>query len=327
MTFSEANVRRLRSAALALAGTLAIALTSCTPEDDSEVTPVESGPSEECLDSMRAAAQEPDALAAEPLIEETLYACENSDEWEEGLDRHPAAMGLMDDADISGSIDVACFNHPDAPACEGVQTSADLDDSSTATEARQDETSEPFPRDSSSDTQFQEELNDAQEYFDLGTAADFDTVANAVIDACNWLENDDVENSWRSLEGHASTSPAMLAAIAHLGPRAYCPAHLRALTDSAEGRWIADSEQGTEIEMGHAEIAQIYPDWPSAPTGTDWVPAGYEEVGLVAWDESVAFFIHPPENYECSWSAEVCSGVTILTREYCPQGVYVELPS
>lgn len=53
-----------------------------------------------CEQSMRKAAAEPDASRADPLIAETLSACETADEWLSTLRDHPAAMGLAPDAEV-----------------------------------------------------------------------------------------------------------------------------------------------------------------------------------------------------------------------------------
>lgn len=70
---------------------------------------------------MSAAADEPDPEAADPLIKETAYSCETAEEWEAGLAEHPGAMGLTEQADVSGSVATVCYSVPDAPACEGVE--------------------------------------------------------------------------------------------------------------------------------------------------------------------------------------------------------------
>lgn len=71
---------------------------------------------------MSAAADETDFEAADPLIHESAYSCESPEEWEAALAEYPGAMGLTDRADLSGSIDVVCFQAPDAPSCEGVES-------------------------------------------------------------------------------------------------------------------------------------------------------------------------------------------------------------
>ena len=104
----------------AIALLAAAALTACGA-DEPEAPESEAGPSAECLSAMRAAADEPDPEAADPLIKETAYACETSEEWEAALAEYPGAMGLTERADLSQSINTVCHFSPDAPACEGVE--------------------------------------------------------------------------------------------------------------------------------------------------------------------------------------------------------------
>ena len=104
----------------AIALLAAAALTACGA-DEPEAPESEAGPSAECLSAMRAAADEPDPEAADPLIKETAYACETSEEWEAALAEYPGALGLTERADLSQSISIVCYGASDAPACEGVE--------------------------------------------------------------------------------------------------------------------------------------------------------------------------------------------------------------
>jgi len=96
-----------------------------TPTQTSTQTPtaapVERAPSAECLEAMSTAADEIDPVLADPLIQETAYTCETGEEWEAALQEHPGAMGLTEQADLSGSLEMVCFTVPDAPACADVE--------------------------------------------------------------------------------------------------------------------------------------------------------------------------------------------------------------
>lgn len=91
-------------------------ITACGESGDTT-----SGPSNECLSAMSAAADETDPELADPLIQESAYACESPEEWEAALEEYPGAMGLTEQADVSGSINTVCYTVPDAPACAGVE--------------------------------------------------------------------------------------------------------------------------------------------------------------------------------------------------------------
>lgn len=111
----------------------ALALTACggdepevsapTPTQTQTPTavPVERAPSTECLEAMSTAADEIDPVLADPLITETAYACETAEEWNAALQEYPGAMGLNERADLSGSLEIVCFNSPDAPVCADVE--------------------------------------------------------------------------------------------------------------------------------------------------------------------------------------------------------------
>lgn len=187
-----------------------------------------------------------------------------------------------------------------------------------------------YGRTPADDRYFEEALNEGLEianaYSDASFALDrdFDVVADAVVAACGDLERMGYNGAWMKLEQDASSTPGVLAVIAHTGPLAYCPEHMDALVDAAAGRWTGTTPGGVEIDLGHAEIAEMYPPWPAAPAGVEWLPAGWQEAGLTEWDEQVAYVLRP-EDYDCGWGASACSGVTVLVRDACPGGVYVEL--
>lgn len=88
-----------------------LSLSACG-SDDAEASAA-------CLDAMEAAAGEPDPVAAEPLLEDTLSACSTADEWLAALEQHPAAMAFTDDAEIDDTaLQTPCHFYPDTPVCE-----------------------------------------------------------------------------------------------------------------------------------------------------------------------------------------------------------------
>lgn len=95
-------------------------LTACG-EPEAAAPTADPGPSAECLSAMSTAADETDPVLADPLIQETAYTCETGEEWEAALQEHPGAMGLTEQADLSGSLETVCFTVPDAPACADVE--------------------------------------------------------------------------------------------------------------------------------------------------------------------------------------------------------------
>lgn len=127
----DGMTRRLlaSTAALLLTATLA----SCSADEEvpdastPEPPPIEPQPepiddvqpSQQCLSAMEAAAGEPDAQAADSLLEKTAYACESGAAWVAALSEYPAAMGLTQRADFSLSLDTICWAHPESPTCEG----------------------------------------------------------------------------------------------------------------------------------------------------------------------------------------------------------------
>lgn len=191
-------------------------------------------------------------------------------------------------------------------------------------------TAKSYSRSPAQDRAFEEDLADGLEIVsaydgqELSLDREFDAIADSIVEACSDLERHGYNGAWMRLEEHASSEPAVLAVIGHSGVRAYCPEHLHKFVDAAVGRWEGTTAAGTKIVIGHAEIAEFYPPWPAAPAGQEWLPAGWEEVGLIEWDESVAYVLRPDE-YECGRGASACSGVTVLVRDHCPRGVYVEL--
>lgn len=112
-------------------------LTACGGDEPEAVTPTsteatastptsteatrDQRPSTECLSAMSTAADEIDPVLADPLITDTAYACETAEEWNAALQEYPGAMGLNERADLSGSLEIVCFNSPDAPACAGAE--------------------------------------------------------------------------------------------------------------------------------------------------------------------------------------------------------------
>lgn len=93
-----------------------LSLSACGSNDEAEASGA-------CLDAMQTAAAETDNIAAEPLIADTLSACDGADEWLEALEEHPGAMGLTERAEI-GDIDLqsACMSrNMDTPVCEDAE--------------------------------------------------------------------------------------------------------------------------------------------------------------------------------------------------------------
>lgn len=76
--------------------------------------------SSECSAAFAAAAAETNPAAADPLIVDTLSACQTADEWYAGLRESPAAFGLTDSA-VIGQNDMelrnACYGNEDEPVC------------------------------------------------------------------------------------------------------------------------------------------------------------------------------------------------------------------
>lgn len=103
---------------LSLAFGSVLGLSACGGGDDVSAA---------CVESMETAAAEPDNIAAEPLIVDTLSACGSADEWLTALEEHPGAMGLTERAEI-GDLDLqsACYDNGDTPVCEDAASNGRL---------------------------------------------------------------------------------------------------------------------------------------------------------------------------------------------------------
>ena len=69
---------------------------------------------------MQLAASELDSTKADPLIIETLTACQDADEWLEALREHPGALGRASRGDVDDSaLYSACLDpaDQDTPYC------------------------------------------------------------------------------------------------------------------------------------------------------------------------------------------------------------------
>ncbi|NWN88171.1 MAG: hypothetical protein HLX51_06465 [Micrococcaceae bacterium] len=113
-------MRTLKLLGASLAAGALLSLSACGSNDEAEASAA-------CLDSMQTAAAETDPVAADPLIIETLSACETADEWLAALDEHPGAMAYTDDAEIDDSALITpCYAQPDTPVCEDAEAQGRL---------------------------------------------------------------------------------------------------------------------------------------------------------------------------------------------------------